>query len=506
MSGEDRQRRRVRRGDAEGAPASTPPTAEPAASDAGAGAAAPTPEPAAPRPPAALGGAVRWVDERTGFGRVARKQLHKVFPDHWSFLLGEVALFSFVVLLLTGTYLTFFYRADSTAVTYQGPYGPLDGAQVSSAFDSVMRLSFEVRAGLLFRQIHHWAALLFLGAIVVHLARIFLTGAFRRPREINWIVGFFLLVFALAEGFTGYSLPDDLLSGTGLRIAYSAALSIPFVGPWLASLIFGGTFPGSAILGRLFVIHVMLLPGLLIAGIGLHLLVVWMQKHTQFRGPRATESNVIGLSFWPGQVFRSAGLFFLLAAVVALLGGLIQINPVWLYGPYQPYLVSSPAQPDWYIGWLEGSLRIGLPIEITVFGVTIPAPFVPGIVIPGVLFGIVLLWPFIEKRITHDAREHNLLDRPWENPFRLATGLAILTIFATLTLAGANDVISVLLNIPVEWLTTLFRILIVAVPVVVWVVSYVLARERIARSAEPEHPEGVLLRRTESGGFEEVSE
>ena len=192
--------------------------------------------------------------------------------------------------------------------------------------------------------------------------------------------------------------------------------------------------------------------------------------------------------------------------MLSFLGGLVQINPVWLYGPYRPYLVSSPAQPDWYIGWLEGSLRIGLPIEITVLGVTIPAPFVPGVVIPGALFAIVFLWPFIERRVTHDDREHNLLDMPWERPFRLATGLAILTIFATLTLAGANDVLSVLLDIPVEWLTTLFRILVVAVPVVVWIVSYVLARERIARSTEHRHPAGVALRRTESGGFEEVSE
>jgi hypothetical protein len=121
-------------------------------------------------------------------------------------------------------------RPAAGARDYDGPYQPLRGREVSAAYDSVMAISFEVRAGLLMRQIHHWTALIFIAVVVAPPGRVFFTGAFRRPRELNWLVGFTLLVLAMAEGFTGYSLPDDLLSGTGRRIAYSVALSIPFAG------------------------------------------------------------------------------------------------------------------------------------------------------------------------------------------------------------------------------------------------------------------------------------
>ena len=157
---------------------------------------------------------LRWFDRRLGVASWARKGLRKVFPDHWSFLLGEIALFCFIILLLTGIFLTLFYRPDAQPVIYQGPYEPLQGQEVSAAYESVMRLSFEVRAGLVMRQIHHWAALVFVGSIVVHMLRVFFTGAFRKPREVNWLVGIGLLLLAMGMGFTGYSLPDDLLSGT----------------------------------------------------------------------------------------------------------------------------------------------------------------------------------------------------------------------------------------------------------------------------------------------------
>ena len=450
-----------------------------------------------------------WFDSRTGFGRYARMALRKVFPDHWTFLLGEIALFCFVILLATGVFMTFFYTPDSRPTTYQGPYAPLAGAQVSAAFESVMRLSFEVRAGLLMRQIHHWTALVFLGSIGVHLARVFFTGAFRRPRDINWLIGVTLLLLALAEGFTGYSLPDDLLSGTGLRIAYSAALSIPFIGPWLASLIFGGEFPTLELISRLFVFHVMLLPELLIGAIGTHLLIVYVQTHTQYKSRVTREDNVVGLPFWPGQVFRSVGLLFLTAAVIALIAGLIQINPVWLYGPFIPYAVSSPAQPDWYVGWLEGLLRLGLPFEPTILGVTIPSPFIPGIVIPGIVFTILLLWPFIEARVTGDHAEHHLLDWPWESPIRTATGSAGIALFLVITLAGGNDVIGVFLDVPVETLTAILRVLFIALPVSTWLLIYWLASsQRRHRAAGPGTSDvragGVALRRTAAGGFEEI--
>ena len=452
-----------------------------------------------------LGGVLGWLDERTSVARVVRAGMRKVFPDHWSFLLGEVALFCFVILVLTGTYLTFFYVPSASEVTYEGPYAPMAGAQVSAAYDSVLRISFETKAGLLMRQIHHWTALVFVGVVILHLCRVFFTGAFRRPREVNWIVGFTLLVLALALGFTGYSLPDDLLSGTGARIAYSAALSIPLIGPWVASLAFGGEFPTSAFISRFYVLHIMLLPGLVIALIAGHLALLVLQKHTQYRGGPARESNVVGRAFWPSQAFLSSGLFFLTAAIVALLGALFQINPIWLFGPFDAAVVSSPAQPDWYVGWLDGALRIFPSFEPTILGITIPSPFIPGIVIPGILFTIVALWPFVEARFTRDYRAHHILDRLWDHPLRTATGMAILTFFGVLTLAGGNDVLAFQFGFDVEFLTRLFRWLAVLLPIAVWVVTYRLCRARLREGDHPPPPiAGRAVVRGPDGGFEEI--
>jgi ubiquinol-cytochrome c reductase cytochrome b subunit len=450
---------------------------------------------------------VGWMNSRLGLAPTMRVALRKVFPDHWAFLLGEVALFCFVILLATGTFLTFFYVPDANPVTYSGAFTPLTGSEVSAAYASTLHLSFEVRAGLLMRQTHHWTALVFIGAIAIHMARVFFTGAFRRPRELNWVIGVGLSLLALAEGFTGYSLPDDLLSGTGLRITYSALLSIPFAGPWAASLLFGGEFPSPDVVPRFFVLHILLLPALLAGGVGAHVLLTWIQKHTQFRGGRAREDNVVGLPFWPAQAFRSLGLFFLTAAVVVLLGGLVQINPVWVYGPFVPAAASSPAQPDWYVGWLEGALRLGLPIEPTILGVTIPSPFVPGIVLPGLFVTLVLLWPFIEARIRRDSAPHHLLDRWWDVPFRAASGAAFITLFLLATFAGGNDVLSVFLNVPIETLTLALQVAAIVLPTAAWLLVYRIAWARKRRGEPKIEPEsGVALRRRADGGFEEVPE
>jgi ubiquinol-cytochrome c reductase cytochrome b subunit len=289
---------------------------------------------------------------------------------------------------------------------------------------------------------------------------------------------------ALAAGLTGYSLPDDLLSGTGLRITDSVAGAIPFIGPWLAYLIFGGEFPTVELIGRLYVFHIMLLPALMIGGITVHLLILWFQKHTQYpageAGVEALETNVVGRHFWPGQVFRSLGLFFLTAAVLAVLGGLVQINPVWVYGPFLPYAVSSPAQPDWYLGWLEGALRMGPNWEPTILGVTIPSLVLPAIVVPGLIFGAFTLWPFLEARVTGDRREHQLLQLPWQAPGRTAIGAAALTLFIVLTVSGGNDVLAVFLRVGLEDLTNATRVLVVALPVAVGLVTYRLMRDRAA--------------------------
>jgi ubiquinol-cytochrome c reductase cytochrome b subunit len=454
-----------------------------------------------------LGRSIGWLDDRTGLARFGRSAAKKVFPDHWSFLLGEVALFCFVILLATGIFLTFFYVPSAAQIPYYGPYQPLLGSDVSAAFNSVLNITFEVRAGLLVRQIHHWTALVFVGAIAVHMSRVFFTAAFRRPRDLNWVIGIGLLTLALAEGFTGYSLPDDLLSGIGLRIAYSALLSIPFLGPSLTFLLFGGEFPTTEIISRLFVIHTLLLPAIFIGAIALHIGLTWLQKHTVYKGPGVTERTVKGPPFYPVQVFRSLGLFFLTAAVLALVAGLVQINPVWLYGPFVPYSATVPAQPDWYVGWLEGALRLGPSFEPTIFGVTIPTPFIPGILVPGILFTILALWPFLERRFTHDTREHHVLDWPWESPRRTGIGAAILTFFAVQMVAGANDVLATFLTVQVATLTLLLQIGQFVLPIAVGYAVYRLCRARRDRADRGLGDEsGIAIQRNASGGFGEPDE
>jgi ubiquinol-cytochrome c reductase cytochrome b subunit len=442
-----------------------------------------------------------WFDERLGIAAYARKGLRKVFPDHWSFLLGEVALFCFIILVATGTFLTLFYRPDSVPVIYEGPYAPLRGQEVSAAYESVMRISFEVRAGLVMRQIHHWAALVFVAAVIVHALRIFFTGAFRKPRELNWLIGVALLLLALGMGFTGYSLPDDLLSGTGLRIAYSVLISIPFFGPYLAFLAFGGEFPTEGLISRLFVLHVMLLPGLLIALIAAHLAILARQKHAQFATSRSTEHNVVGKPFWPSQALKSLGLLLITGSVLAFMGGLIQINPVWDYGPFDPTVVSAPAQPDWYIGWLEGALRLFPPLDITIFGVLIPSPFIPGVVVPGIAFGLMAAWPFLEARFTGDKEEHHLLDRPRDVPFRTGIGVAAFLFFFVLTLAGGNDVMAIMFDVQVEAVTNVLRVAVFLVPALGGLLAHRTATQ--LRSAAAPVGRRVRLRRTPEGGFEE---
>jgi ubiquinol-cytochrome c reductase cytochrome b subunit len=449
--------------------------------------------------------AQNWLDERLGTTSFARRALRKVFPDHWSFLLGEIALGCLVVLVVTGVFLTFFYTPDTRGVTYDGPYGPLKGQQVSAAFDSTMRLSFEVKAGLLMRQTHHWATLVLMAAIVVHLCRVFFTRAFRRPRELNWVIGVLLLLLAMAEGLTGYWLTDDLLSGVSIHIGYSVVLAIPVVGPRVAQLVFGGEFPAPDMLPRFYVFHVLLLPALLLALAGVHIAIVLLQRHTQFPGPGRTERNVVGTRFWPQHAFKSVSLLLLVAAVCAGLGGLAQISPVWQYGPFRAADVTSPAQPDWYLGWVDGLLRLGGPWSFEVFGYTISENFWPAILFPAIAFGVLTLWPWIERRFTDDRAPHHLLDRPRDAPAHTATGLAGLVLFFIPFLAGSGDVLAVLLNVSVETITRMLRYALFIAPLLTWLVTFWVCRSLRATHMHPATPTaGVRLRRTPSGGYETI--
>jgi ubiquinol-cytochrome c reductase cytochrome b subunit len=426
-----------------------------------------------------------WIDDRIGGSAFAESALSKIFPDHWSFMLGEVALYSFVVLVVTGVFLTFFFDPSVAETTYQGSYEPLQGATVSEAYRSVVELSFDVRAGLVMRQAHHWAAFAFIGALVLHVLRVFFTGAFRRPREINWVIGVTLLALALFNGFTGYSLPDDLLSGTGLRIAYSIALSVPVIGTWAAFLVFGGEFPAQEIIPRLFVTHIMIVPAAIAVLFSVHLALIWHQKHTDFAvGAARRESNVVGPKLWTTYATFSVALFFAVFAVIMAMGGLIQINPVWLYGPFRPSEVPSPAQPDWFLGWAEGALRIFPPWEIRAFGYEIPNPFYPGVLVPTVLFAALYVWPFLEARFTGDREPHHLLDRARDHPVRTAFGVTALSFFVLLELAASNDLMAHWFDASVATISWFFRIAVPIVPLLLGWSTYRLMVALRASAAE----------------------
>jgi ubiquinol-cytochrome c reductase cytochrome b subunit len=427
----------------------------------------------------------RWLDDRLRLAEGSRKYLDKAFPGHWSFLLGEIALFTLIVLLFTGIFLAFFYTPDSRLVIYDGPYVPLQGQEISAAYESTLRISFEVRAGLLMRQIHHWAALVFVAAIVVHMLRVFFTGAFRKPREINWVIGVTLLLLAFGAGFTGYSLPDDLLSGTGLRIGYSVLLSIPFVGPLIGFIGLGGEYPGTDTIARLHLLHVLIIPAGLVGLVTAHLAILVRQKHTHKPSALARDDNVVGEPLFPNQTLTSLSLFAFTIAVLSLLGGLFEINPLWLYGTYEPYEVFAPAQPDWYMGWLEGLLRLWPAWEWTMFGLTIPSVFLPGVVVPGIIFGVVYAWPWIDARwIAKDHDEHHLLDRPRDVPVRTGWGVAGVTFLVVITVAGSNDVIASDLEMGLDTLTLLLRIATLVLPPLLGYVAYRIAHS--LRGAEEE--------------------
>ncbi len=427
---------------------------------------------------------VRFVDERLGAASLLKATLKYVFPDHWSFLLGEIALYAFLALVATGTYLALFFVPSTSETVYDGGYAPLRGATMSEAYASTLHLSFDVPAGLLIRQAHHWAALVFVAAIVVHLMRIFFTGAFRKPRELNYLVGVTMLGLAILEGFAGYSLPDDLLSGMGLAIAYSVALSIPLVGGQLGMLIWDGPFPGSDLFEpRLFIAHVFVLPAIIATLIALHLAMVVRQRHTQFPGPGRTERNDVGTPLWPGYALRSLGWMCAVFAVLALLGGLIQINPIWLWGPYDPWQATNGAQPDWFLGWLIGGLRMMPNWEPRFWGHTwIPNPFFGGALFPTVVFAVLYAWPWLEQRfITRDRTRHELLDRPRDNPWRTAIGTAFFTWVFTVFAAGAADRLLLSVGFPYEGQVWFFRFAAVILPFVTGWIALRVCRELRAR-------------------------
>ncbi len=443
-----------------------------------------------------------WADDRFGTGTFLHHALKKAFPDHWSFMLGEINMYAFIVLLATGTFLAMWFVPGHANVVYEGPYTFLHGVRMSEAYDSVLHISLGVNAGLLIRQIHHWAADIFVAGILVHMGRIFFTGAFRNPRELNWVIGVLLLFAAMFEGFTGYSLPDDLLSGMGLRIAVSILQSIPFIGTWATFFLIGGVWPTEILIQRLFITHVFIMPSLLALGIAVHLMILWRQKHTQFPGPRRTEENVVGSPLFPQYTAKSLALQMAVIAMCCGLGAFVQINPIWLWGPYQTWKAISPAQPDWYIGWLEGALRIGPRWAIHFPGHMIPSPFWPGFLLPMVLMVALFAYPFVEAWLRKDYRQHHLLNLPREVPARTGVGVAFFVFMLGLFLAGSDDVQARYLHLPLPDMVWGYRLFCVFAPAIAFWVTYNIAMG-LKRRGGVEHTERIRLLRSPEGGYEE---
>ena len=447
----------------------------------------------------------RNVDERYGAAGFIRTNINKVFPTHWSFMLGEIALYAFIVLLLTGIYLALFFDPSITKVIYDGAYAPLNGVEMSRAYETALNLSFEVRGGLFIRQMHHWAAVLFSVAIFVHMFRIFFTGAFRRPREANWLIGVTLLLLCMVEGFMGYSLPDDLLSGVGLRIMSAIILSLPIIGTWTHWFIFGGDFPSDLMLDRFYIAHVLLAPGIILALIAAHVALVWFQKHTQYPGPGRTENNVIGVRILPvfGTKAISMGLFTF--GVLALFAGIFTINPIWNLGPYNPSQVSAGSQPDIYMLWTDGLARIMPPWELYLGSYTIPAVFWVAVV-AGLLVVVLFCYPWIEKAFTGDDAHHNILQRPRDVPVRTSLGVVAIAAWFLMTLSGANDLFAHFAQISLNAMTWFGRIGFVVLPPIIYFVTYriCIGLQRSDRKVLEHGVETGVIYQTPEGGFVEL--
>jgi len=455
-----------------------------------------------------LGGIAGWMDDRLGGAKGVSVLAKKVFPDHWSFMLGEIAMYSMIVCLLTGVFLTFWFVPSASQVVYDGSYVPLQGVSMSDAYRSTLGISFDIRGGLLIRQIHHWAALIFVVSVFVHMARVFFTGAFRKPREINWVFGTILSMLACIEGFAGYSLPDDLLSGTGIRAMNGFIQSVPVIGSYMATFIFGGPFPGEAIIPRLYSVHVLLIPALLVGLFTAHILLVFVHKHTQFPGPGRTNKNVVGYPLLPVYIAKAGGFFFIVFGIIALISAVVTINPIWAYGPYDPSAITAGSQPDWYMGFADGALRL-LPgwLEFETFGYTWSMNIFPGsILLLPIMWGLIGVYPFVENWVTGDKREHHLLDRPRNAPTRTAIGVAGISMYVVLFLAAGNDIMAIKLHLSINDITQTLRLMFFVAPVLsFWITKRIcLSLQRADRQKVLHGRETGTIWRYADGRFEEI--
>jgi ubiquinol-cytochrome c reductase cytochrome b subunit len=443
--------------------------------------------------------------ERFGLAAAVRGRLHSVAPRHWSVLFGQVAAGSFVVLVLSGIYLELFFDPSMARTVYDGPYADLRGVAVSHAYDSALAISFEVRGGLLVRQMHSWASSLFIASLLAGLAVAFFTGAFRRPRRAVWVVNVLLLVTGVLTAFTGVLLPDDLLSGTSLRMISGYLLSIPVVGTWLHWMLFGGEFPGTEVIPRLHVAHLVLVV-VIAALLALRAALVARVGHAQYPGRGRSEGNVVGVRVLPGYAARSAALFAVLVGGLAAMGALFQANPVWTYGPANPAHVSGGSTSPWYFGWVDGAVRLFPAWEIRLGDYTIPAWFWPSMVFLPLSFLALGLYPALESRLTRDTAQHHLLQRPRDVPARTSLGVLVVTFYACLQIAAGTDVIAFTFHLSSDALFWAGRVGVFVLPALAWTVTrrICLGLQRSDRAVLEHGVETGIIRRLPTGGFTEV--
>ncbi|MEU1532005.1 cytochrome bc1 complex cytochrome b subunit [Streptomyces fagopyri] len=448
-----------------------------------------------------------WATGRLGVTGRVRERARRAFPDHWSFMLGEICLYSFVVIVVTGVYLTLYFHPSMKELTYQGSYAPLRGQRVSEAFDSTLHISFDVRGGLLIRQIHHWAALVFVAAMLVHMMRVFFTGAFRKPRELNWVFGFLLLVLGMFAGLTGYDLPDDLLSGTGLAVVNGTILSVPIVGTYVSKFLFGGEFPGDDLVARFNTLHVLIIPALMVGLLVAHLVLALRHRHTQYPGPGRTNRNVVGLPL-KARAVKSAGFFCLVTGGILLIAASVQINPVWQYGPHRADQVSAGSQPDWYMGVADGLLRVMPGWEIDFWGHTLALDNLIPLLVGAGLFVALGAYPFLEAWVTGDDRDQHVLDRPRNRPVRTGLGAAWVSFYLVALVGAANDIIAIRLHVGVESVTWAVRVALFVVPPAAYTAArrWALGLQRKDRDEVLHGRETGTIRRLPHGEFVEVHE
>ena len=409
--------------------------------------------------------------------------------DRWSSVFGQVAVYSFVVTAITGVFLLFSYKPNTTTVTYHGSYRKLDGVPVSEAYRSTLNLSFDVRGGLLMRQVHHWAALLFIAAVCAHLLRLYFTGAFRRPRWLDWLIWVTMLVLGMVAGESGAILPDDSISGGSLNVIQGVTLSIPVVGTHLALWIFGGGFPGHEIIPRAYWLHVAVLPAVMLA---LFALLLFRKRR---RGARPVVTPVSVVMFW------------FTCAVLAFLGTFAQVNPVWLAGPYQPGSISAGTVPGWYMGFIDGALRLMPGWEISVAGhPLILDVLVPGVLMPGAFFTALAAYPLLDRWLS--GAPARFLDRPRDAAARTAIGAAGITFYGALWAAAANDEIAYHLQLPLFAVIWFFRVAVFAGPLLAFAVTrrMCLGLARREREETEHGRETGRIVMSPDGGYREIRE